>query len=117
MAARGKGGTAEWEFVRGDGGVVFAVGPIYRAASGLFFREYAGARIYSAGQSGDLGTQSLCERSEFGLLHRRGEVYAGEGAGERAGIAASIKRAQPLTRGCAGAIAGGGIQENKVFHA
>src|SRR5207245_5348775 len=40
-------GKTQRKFVRGNGGVVCASRSIYRAASRLFFRKYARARIHS----------------------------------------------------------------------
>ncbi len=55
VAARGARRPAQWDIVRGAGGVVGAAGSVHRAASGLFFRALAGTRLRAAGQSGNSG--------------------------------------------------------------
>ena len=46
------------ELLRGAGGVLGADRPIHRAPSGLFLRQLAGARLHTAGQSGNPGESS-----------------------------------------------------------
>ena len=96
MAARRARGAAQRNVVRGAGGIVRAARSIHRAASRLFFRALAGARLRAAGQSRNSGESSevrgvraaalaggtisasvdlpeLCERlGEAGFLHRSG---------------------------------------------
>ena len=51
----GRAGRRNRDFVRGDGGVFGAARSIHGAASGLFFRAFAGACLRAAGQSGNSG--------------------------------------------------------------